>query len=291
MSMVLEEIIRRLDHDSSSQMAGAVKTFPVRELLKSGHLIQDILGHRKKNPFDDQHDLQHVCDKIQEIIAKRMEAAQKLIAKFSGLSPEIIALNNSIFSLVPSRDVLEDVKIVYNRSEKISDELTIASANILEAVNIEIQQRFYEASPGTIALNYSEEVLDGYRKLLKNLLSHIEVDSDIFKIYSTIIRKIIEGSRVHESTISVARSFCWHIFQTDPPDFERVFIRYTKDELDLNSRAIHATLQILEQDISRRPSILEFANQCKQILDALPQHFTSHKMQMLKTIRVLQLSH
>ncbi len=291
MSIVLKEIIRKLDQHSASQMAGAVKTFPLRKLLKSGHLIQDILEHRQKNPFHGRHDLQRAYAKLQEIVAKRMEAAQALAAKFSAASPEVISFNNSIFALVPSHDVLQDAKVAYSRSQEQLAQLAQASANVLEAVNIKIQQRFHALTPEAVALNYSGKDLDSYRKLLKTLLLKIEVDSPVFKVYSTIIRNIIEGSQIYESSISVARSFCWHIFQSDPPDFERVFHRYTLDELELYSNAIQATLRILEQDISARPSIVEFAGQCRQILNALPHHFTSHKIQMRKTIRVLQLSH
>jgi hypothetical protein len=50
-------------------------------------------------------------------------------------------------------------------------------------------------------------------------------------------------------------------------------------------------LDILEQDITGRPSIIEFATQCRAILEALPQHLISRKIAMRKTSRVLQLSH
>ena len=50
----------------------------------------------------------------------------EIIAKFSKTSPEVIALNTSVFSLVPSRDVLEDVRTTYGRSEKLLSELTQA---------------------------------------------------------------------------------------------------------------------------------------------------------------------
>jgi hypothetical protein len=291
MDKALEDIICQLEENSSTKIAGAVKTYPLRELLKSGHLIQDNLLNKENNVSSQKYDLQLAYDKLQEIITKRLKAAQKIIAKFSKTSPEVIALNTSVFSLVPSRDVLEDVRTTYGRSEELLNELTQASNNILEAVNIEIQQRFYGISPETIAVHYSGTELDSYRKLLKNLLTHIEVDSDIFKVYSTIIRNVTEGSKIHESWISVARKFCNQVFQTTPPDFEGVFNRYPLDELGTYHATIQETLNILEQDISERPSIITFSNQCRQIFDALSEHFINRRIQMRKTTRVLQLSH
>ena len=291
MNQTLEDIIRQLKQNSSARMAGAVKTFPLRELLKSNERIQEALLHGKTNTSYSKQDLQFSHDKLQEIITKRVEAAQKLISKFANLSPEVISLNNSVFSLVPSRDVLEDVKIAYGHTEGLSEELRKASANILEAVNIEIQQRFYGMSPESIAVNYSGKILESYRKLLKNLLAHIEVDSAIFKVYSTITRNVIEGNKIYKNQISVAREFCHHVFKGVPPEFDTVFHAYTLNELERYRTDIQYTLNILQQDITRRPSIVEFSKQCQHILNALPEHFITRKLQMRKTTRVLQLSH
>jgi hypothetical protein len=290
MDKALEETIRQLQQHSSAHVAGAVKTFPLRELLKSGRLIQGELLNTGSIPYQKE-ELQLAYDKIQDIITKRIKAARKIIDKFSKSSPEVIALNISMFALVPSRDVLEDVKTAYGHSEERLRELTQASNNILEAVNIEIQQRFYNLPPESIAVNYSGEELNSYRKLLKNLLTHIEVDSDIFKVYSTIIRNVVDGCRIHETQISVARQLCQRIFQTTPPNFEEVFTTYSLDELEVYQETVKAALNILERDITVRPSTIDFSTQCRQILDAFSNHFVNRKILMRKTTRVLQLSH
>ncbi len=291
MRKALDEIVRQLQQYSSAQMAGAVKTFPLRELVKNGQVIQEMLQKGGRNdPYTDA-ELETASSKLQEVMTKRVDAAQTLVTKFSTLSPEVIALNNSIFTLVPSRDVIEDVKAAYINSGNFVNGLTAASANILEAVNIEIQQQFNHISPETIAVSYSGRTLDSYRKLLKNLLVHIEVDSDIFKVYSRIIRNVVEGCRIYDSQISVSRTFCEQIFATDPPDFERVFNKHTLGELEAYDVHLRQTLQILERDITRRPSLIEFTTQCRQIRDALAAHFIDRKLHMRKTSRVLQLSH
>lgn len=291
MNIELEDLIHKLEQDSSTQIVGAVKSLPLVELLKNGRLIQDILENKKNNIPYEKSELARIHNKLQDVITKRLEVAQKLIAKFSETSPEIIALNTSIFSLVPSRDVLEDVKAAHGLSEQQLRQLTKASSNILEAVNIEIQQRFYDLSPETIAVHYSGDTLESYRKLLKSLLPHIEAGSDIFKVYSTIIRNIIKGSWIYESKVSIARSLCQEIFQTHPPDFGGVFSQYSLEELETSANAIRETLKILEQDITGRPSIHEFAKQCRQTLETLSRYFLVHKMHMRKSTRILQLSH
>ncbi|MBD3307819.1 hypothetical protein GF339_15410 [candidate division KSB3 bacterium] len=291
MTFGVEEILYQLEHHSVTQMAGAVKTFPLRELLKQRQVLHNALPSDSNGNAQHTEEIQQAYTKLQTIIAKRIEAAQKIITKYATTSPEVIALKNSVFSLVPSRDVLEDVKVAYASSTPEFTALTAASANILEAVNIEIQQHFYEVSPETIAIHYSRKMLESYRKLLKNLLTHIDVASDIFKVYSTIIRNVIEGTKIYDASISVARTFCDRIFASDPPNFERVFGQYTLEELEAYVTSIQETVQILDRDITGRPSILEFADQCRQILVALTHHFANRKIQIRKSARVLQLSH
>ncbi|GAK56916.1 hypothetical protein U27_03880 [Candidatus Vecturithrix granuli] len=292
MNQTLTEMIAQLQRFSSTKMTGAVKTFPLRELLKQSNQIQEELSRPNRNlPGEERQQLEQAYTKLQEVISRRIEAAQKLIDKFAKTTPEVIALNTSVFSLMPSRDVLEDVKTAYSSSKTLLKKLQKASANVLEAVNIEIQQRFYDMSPEAIAVAYTGKNLESYRKLLKNLLTHIEVDSEIFKVYSKIIRNVIEGIHIYETHISLARKLSQQIFQEALPDFEQVFHSYTLDELASHEQAIKATLNILEQDITGRPSIVEFATQCRAMLQALPQHFISRKIAMRKTSRVLQLSH
>lgn len=290
MDTALEHIIYEFQHTSPAKLAGAVKTYPLRELMKSANLIQHAMLRKGLDP-QQARVLEQVYKKIQEIIKKRIEAAHQLVAKFADATPEIIALNNSVFSLVPSRDLLEDINVVFNNSPQQLADFSRASANIIEAVNIEIQQRFYELRPETIAIHYSGQVLDSYRRLLKNLLTHIEVDSDIFKIYTTIIRNVIEGSKIHQSQISVAKAFCNRVFQTSPPAYNKVLGAYTSEELEKQEKILQTSLEILERDITGRPSIVEFTNQCRQLLIAIADHFAERKMQMRKTTRVLQLSY
>lgn len=292
MNQILTEIIEQLHQHSLAKMTGAVKTFPLRELLRQKNLIQEILSRPDNElPAEESQYVQQAHTKLQEIITRRIEAAQKLIDKFSKTTPEVIALNNSVFSLVPSRDILEDVKVAYTHSKPLLRKLQNASNNVLEAVNIEIQQRFYDVTPETIAVSYTGKNLESYRRLLKNLLAHIDVDSDIFKVYSKIIRNVIEGIHIYEAHISIARKLCQEVFQQSSPNFDHVFHAYTLDELKSNENAIRATLGILEQDITGRPSIIDFTMQCRDILQALPKHFVSRKIYMRKTSRVLQLSH
>ena len=291
MSKEFETLVLKLQHYSPKKIVGAVKTFPLKELVKMERQVEQWLQQPENGQSFQQAELQVAYDKLHLTIQTRLETARKLVEKFSGLSPEVIALNNSVFSLVPTRDLLEDVRSAPALHGDSLEALPLASANVLEAVNIEIQQRFYQMSPEGIAVSYSEEQLDSYRRLLKNLLPHIEVDSDIFRIYSKIIRNVIEGSRIYESYIGGARTFCQRIFADDPPDFEGVFYSETVGELETQQSTLQASIDILQHDITRRPSILDFEQQCRQTLQALSQHFISRKVSMRKTTRVLQLSH
>ena len=291
MSQETNTIIRHLQQYSPSKMAGAVKTFPMRDLLKNSQILQETLQIGSDDGNARHVELENAYQKLQSVIAKRMEAAQKLIAKFSTAPPEVIALSNSVFSLVPSRDLLEDVKTAYLNSGQLVKSLTSASANILEAVNIDIQQRFYDITPELIAVNYSGTELDAYRKLLKSLLAYIEVDTDIFKVYSRIIRNVIDGSRIYEAEINLSRSLCELVFSTDPPDFEGVFNEHTVNDLETHQAMLQSTLNILRKDFTGRQRILEFSAQCQQVLHALSKHFAHRKFQMRKASRVLQLSH
>lgn len=272
-------------------MAGAVKTFPMRDLLKNSQILQEALQNPPEEDGGETLTLETAYHRLQHVLAKRMEAAQALISKFSNTNPEVIALNNSVFALVPSRDLLEDVKNAYVNSGHLVNALHLASQNILEAVNIEIQQRFYDSSPELIAVNYSGSELDAYRKLLKNLLTNMEVDTDLFKVYSKIIRNVIDGSRIYDADIAQARTLCEQIFSADPPDFDSVFNQYNVTDLEAHQALLQATLSILRKDITGRPSIVEFSTQCQQVLHALTKHFAHRKIQMRKTTRVLQLSH
>lgn len=291
MSKEINAIIRHLQQYSPSKMAGAVKTFPLRDLLKNSQILQEALQNPPEEDSGETLTLETAYNKLQRVIAKRMEAAQTLIAKFSTASPEVIALNNSVFALVPSRDLLEDVKTAYVNSGQLFKTLTLASQNILEAVNIEIQQRFYDSSPEMIAVNHSGSELDAYRKLLKNLLTSMEVDTDLFKVYSKIIRNVIDGSRIYDADIAQARSLCERVFNTVPPDFDGVFNQYNIADLEAHQILLQTTLMILRKDITGRPSIVEFSTHCQQMLHALTKHFAYRKTQMRKTTRVLQLSH
>lgn len=291
MSTGSEDIIRQLQQYSPTKMAGAVRTFPFRELLKNRQFIRDTLRKHQETSSSQREELQKAYDKLELVAAKRVKAARQIIAKFLYLSPEIIALNHSVFALVPSRDLLEDVRTAHVNSERSLEGLSAASVNILEAVNIEIQQRFARISPENIAVSYSEDSLDAYRRLLKGLLSHIEVDSEIFRIYSKIIRNVIEGSRIYEAHIKSTHDFCKQIFDSDPPGFTSVFNNYDMGELESYYAAIRSTLEILQHDVSRRPSVITFTSQCQQMLASLSDHFIDRKNQMRKASRVLQLSH
>lgn len=291
MAKEFENLVLKLQHYSPKKIIGAVKTFPLRDLLKMEQQVEQWLQHPEQSRSFQPAELQVARDKLHLAIQTRLETVEKLVEKFAVLSPEVISLNNSVFSLVPSRDLLEDVRSAHVRGREPLTRLPEASANVLEAVNIEIQQRFSTMSPESIAVSYSEEELDSYRRLLKNLLPHIEVDSDIFRVYSKIIRNVIEGSRIYESSIGGARTVCRKIFKSDPPDFDGVFNTYTVGELEMLQQTLHAAADILEHDIPRRPSILEFEAECRQTLQALSQHFVVRKMLMRKTTRVLQLSH
>lgn len=290
MNAELQHIIRELQRTSPAKLAGAVKTYPYRELLKIGTRIQDTML-RKNIPPQQAQELQVAYSRLQEIITKRTEAVQQLIVKFADTTPEVIALNNPAFSLVPSHDLLEDMKVAFENSPQQLNELNQTSSNILEAVNIEIQQRFSELSPETIAIHYSGQSLDSYRRLLKNLLAHIDANSDIFKVYNAIIRNVVEGISIYKSQVSVAKALCDKVFQTDPPSYDSVLNHYSTEELESHEKNLQATLNILEQDITERPSIIEFTEQCRQLLKAISEHSAVRKTLMRKATRVLQLSH
>jgi len=290
MNTELQYIIRKLQRTSPAKLAGAVKTYPFRELLKIGTRIQNTML-RKDISSQQAQELKLAYSKLQKTITRRTEAAQQVITKFAGTTPEVIALNNSVFSLAPSHDLLEDMKVGFGESPKQLNDLTRASSNILEAVNIEIQQRFNELSSEIIAIHYSEQELDSYRKLLKNLLAHIDANSAIFKVYNTIIRNVIEGLSIYKSQISIAKSLRDKVFQTVPPSYDPVLNQFTAEELESYKKILQTSLDILERDITGRPSIVEFAEQCRQLLKAISEHSAKRKTQMRKAARVLQLSH
>lgn len=290
MNTELQHIIRKLQRTPPSKLAGAVKTYPYRELLKIGTAIQSTML-RKNTPSQQVQELELAYRALQEIMTKRTEAVQQLITKFADTTPEVIALNNSASSLVPSHDLLEDMKAAFEDSPQQLQDLLQTSSNILEAVNIEIQQRFYELSPKAIAIHYSKQVLDSYRKLLKNLLAHIDPNSAIFKVYNIIIRNVAEGIRIYTSQVSIARALCDKVFQTVPPSYDSILNQYSTEELESYEKLLQSTLNILEQDITGRPSILEFAEQCRQLLKVLTDHVIDRKTHMRKATRVLQLSH
>jgi hypothetical protein len=290
MNTELQDLLDDLQRTPPAKLIGAVKTHPLRELLKGEKLIQARLLRKDLSPQQAQA-LKTAYNQVQHIITKRIDTAQQLIEKFAEATPEIIAFNNSVFALVPSRDLLEDIKVAFQNSPKQLSELTKASANIFEAVNIEIQQKFYELTPETIAVHYSGPELNAYRKLLKNLLAHIDVDSEIFKIYNTLTRNVVEGTKIHKTQIGVVKALCNKVFQTVPPSYETVLDQLTTEELDSYQQTLQASLNILERDITGRPSVVELTNQCRQLLTAIPKHIAERKVQMRKTTRVLQLSH
>jgi len=290
MKIALQHIIRELQRIPSAQLTGAVKTYPLRELRNISNLLQIELLRKDLSPHQAQQ-FRLVKKRVQEIVTKRTEVVQQLVAKFAEMTPEVIALNNSVFALVPSRDLLEDMRTAFENSPQQLQDLTRASTNILEAVNIEIQQQFYKLSPEAIAIHYSGQLLESYHNLLKSLLVHIQVNSDIFKVYKTIIRKLVEGAKISKSLISVAKGLCDQVFQTVPPSYDTVLNQYTTEELESSERTLRASLAILERDITRRPSIVEFTDQCRHLLQATTEHATDRKPRMRKTTRVLQLSH
>lgn len=286
----LHETFQALRHISPAKLAGAIKTYPYSELLMLQEVTQHAQRHTHSTP-SQARDLQRAADVLQKGIMKRLEAAQQLIAKFADTPPEIIALTNSAFVLMSSRDLLEDIKNAYAGSSELHNALTKASANILEAINIDIQQRLYKSAPETIATHYSGQELNAYHQLLKRLVTQIDPQSEIFKVYKIITRKLLEGIRIYRTHISLARTLCQEIFQTSVPSFDAVLSRYTTEELEKAAILFKKTIEILNQDISRRPSILEFATQCQQILDAIPTYLANHKLSMRKASRVLQLAH
>ncbi len=291
MAIPLTKLIRKLEQDSPTQLAGSVKSLPLRDLLHNEHEMQELLEGRQNGLPSPSDDLTGLYKKLQDVIAKRLRVADKLIGKFSETSPEIIALNTSVFSLVPSRDVLEDVKMAHTLPESRNAQLHRASANILEAVNIEIQQRFYEASPEAIAMQYSGPSLGSYQQLLTNLLHHIEVGSDIFKVYSTILSNLNKGRWLYERYISVAHALCDEIFRSDPPVFLGVFPRYSIEELETSATAIRETLKILDLDVTGKPGIQDFATQCRRTLERLSSYFLMYKVHIRKSSRVLHIAH
>jgi AraC-like DNA-binding protein len=290
MTAELQHIIRELRSMTPAKLAGAVKTHPYRELQKITQTLQHALVDKKTDPQQGR-EVQRAYDTVQKGTTKRLEAAQQLLAKFAETTPEIIALNNSVFSLVPSRDLLEDIKSAPDNSPDLLQRLTKACTNILEAVNIEIQQRFSDPSPEIIAIHYSGQDLDAYRRLLKNLLRHIDVNSDIFRVYNSIIRNVIEGIRIYKTQVSIARTLCREVFQTVPPSYEIILGQYTTDDLESHADTLRRTLDILNQDITMRPSIIEFGEQCRQLVDTIPTHIAERKIHMRKATRVLRIAH
>ena len=292
MNNEFEALLHTLQQAPFARLAGAVKTFPLRQLRKDQERLQQHLQHFAANHQTPPVELHEAARKLERVIRKRLEVAHKLMAKYIAAPPEVIALQNSMFALVPSRDILEDVKIAYEADAVawLAD-LNAASANILEAVNLEIQQRFYDTTPAALAVHYSGDELESYRKLLKSLLTHLAVDSPIFKVYRKILAHLIGGSLIYETHIRVARRLCQEVFATNPPDCLGVFNTYPYHELENAHTVIQKTLELLDHDITRRPSVMEFSAQCRQILPALADFFIDRKLQMRKTSRVLQLSH
>jgi hypothetical protein len=290
MKHALHELVLELRQLSPAKLAGAVKTYPYTRLIQLTEQLQQRMTLRETTETQAR-EFQRTFTLIQQGLAKRTEAARHLIEKFATTTPEIIALNNSVFTLVPSRDLLEDMKNGFTQAADVLQQLHHASANILEAVNIDIQQRFYKHSPETIAIHYSDRELDDYRRLLKKLLTQLDVNAPIFRVYTAIIRHVAEGIRIHQNTVSIARGLCYEIFQTDPPTYDLVLGQYTPEELETQSKLLHDTLDILEQDITRRPSILEFAEQCRLLLKIIPSHLADRKLRMRKATRILQLAH
>jgi len=290
MKPALHELVLELRQLSPAKLAGAVKTYPYTRLMELSEQLQQQMV-RNGTPPTHVREFRRTITLIQEGLTKRDEAARHLIGKFAGTTPEVISLNNSVFTLVPSRDLLEDMKNVFASEPDVLQPLKKASFNILEAVNIDIQQRFYKLSPETIAIHYSGQELDAYRRLLKKLLTQLDVNAPIFRVYTAIIRNVIEGIRVYQTSISIARGLCYEIFQTDPPAYDLVLGQYNGEDLNSQGRLLHSTLAILERDITRRPSILEFAEQCRLLLKIIPSHLADRKLKMRKTSRVLQLAH
>ncbi len=135
MNQIFTKMIEQLGRSSPAKMTGAVKTFPLRELLKQSNQIQEELARPHHDLSDEERQqLEQAYTKVQEVISRRIDVAQKLIDKFAGTTLEVIALNNSVFSLIPSRDVLEDVKVAYSSSKTLLQTLQKASSNVLEAV-------------------------------------------------------------------------------------------------------------------------------------------------------------
>lgn len=96
---------------------------------------------------------------------------------------------------------------------------------------------------------------------------------------------------MYQSAIGIVRGLCYEIFQTDPPAYDLVLGQYTADDLDMHIGRLRETLTILEHDITRRPSILEFTEQCRLLLKYIPGHLANRKLSMRKTSRILQLAH
>jgi hypothetical protein len=289
MKPALHELVLELRQLSPAKLAGAVKTYPYTRLMALNDRLHQQLA-RSETSSTQAREFQRTMTLIQQGLAKRAEAARHLVEKFAATTAEVIALNNSVFTLVPSRDLLEDMKTAHTDATQI-EALKQASGHILEAVNIDIQQRFYNLAPETIAIHYSGQELDAYRRLLRNLLAQLDINAPIFKIYTTIIRNVMEGIRVYQTSVSIARGLCREIFQTDPPAYDLILGQYTTDDLESQARLLRATLDILERDITRRPSILEFAEQCRLLIKCIPGHLADRKLRMRKTSRILQLAH
>lgn len=290
MKTALQDFIRELQRPALAKVTGAVKTYPSRELLKISTVLQNEL-RRKELSSEQTQQFQSAYERVQKIITKRIEAVQQLIANFAALPPEAIALKNSVFALVRSRDLLEDLRAAFEKSPPQLHELNRASANILEAVNIEIQQRFYKLAPETIAIHHSGESLMAYRELLQNLLAHLDRHSDIFEVYQTIIKTVAAGSAISQAQISPAKALCAKVFQASPPAYDAVLNQATAEESEAAAKTLRAALEMLERDITNRPSVVELTNQCRQLLQAIPEHAVDRKTHMRKTSRALQLSH
>jgi hypothetical protein len=123
------------------------------------------------------------------------------------------------------------------------------------------------------------------------LLRHIDVNSDIFRVYNLIIRNVIEGIRIYKTQVSIARTLCREVFQTVPPSYDIILGQYTTEDLESHAETLRRTLDILKLDITGRPSIVEFTEQCQQLINAIPIHIAERKIHMRKATRVLRIAH
>ena len=109
MKHALHELVLELRQLSPAKLAGAVKTYPYTRLTELSEQLRQKMVRRDTTPTQAR-EFQRTTTLIQQGLAKRTEDARHLIDKFATTTPEIIALNNSVFTLVPSRDLLEDMK-------------------------------------------------------------------------------------------------------------------------------------------------------------------------------------